>query len=547
MNTRGIKMRTALLGMLISIPAYAEEKAPKLTGLFPHGASRGKTVTVSASGEFPSWPLDSWLCEESERDTNLTCKALPEKGKLEISIPGDARPGIYWLRLYNRVGASSPRPFLVSDLPDVIEEEPNNSSNEAPHLEKPSLMIHGRLEKKGDVDSYSVDLQDGDVLVADLTASRVLASPMDGSLQITSVGGFILTENDDDQGMDPRIVFRAPAPGRYIVRLFAFPAKPNSSIQFSGGSDYIYRLALTTGPFIEYSYPLAVGLAAPAEVALHGWNIPEDRKTIKIAANGGRGLDLVRIPGAANAALLAREDCKSITEEEYAKMGRLPEPTGTLIVSGRISSPGERDTYVFSAPGKENFEVSVTARRVGSLLDPVLMVKDADSKTVAEKDDTDSGLDCTTQFTTAENKTYRIEVRDRFSHGGRRFFYMLRIARPARAFSLKLASDSFVLDKGKKLEIPVTVDRRGGYEGKILITATGLPEGVSSTTAESLHGKDSAKAVKIVLEGDSTPLDIPFRIRGSDGADGAETCWAGYNVPGRKAPLTKAWLTVKGE
>ena len=59
-------------------------------------------------------------------------------------------------------------------------------------------------------------------------------------------------------------------------------------------------------------------------------------------------------------------------------------------------------------------------------------------------------------------------------------------------------------------------------------------------------GKDSAKAVKIVLEGDSTPLDIPFRIRGSDGADGSEACWAGYNVPGRKAPLTKAWLTVKG-
>jgi hypothetical protein len=281
-------------------------------------------------------------------------------------------------------------------------------------------------------------------------------------------------------------------------------------------------------------------------VALHGWNIPEDRKMIKLPVNGKRGLELIRVPGAANAAPLERENCESLTEEEYAKIGRLPEATGVLVVSGRIGSPGERDTYVFSAPGKENFEVSVTARRVGSLLDPVLVVKDADSKTIVEKDDTDSGLDCTAQFTSAENKTYRIEVRDRFSHGGRRFFYMLRIARPARAFSLKLASDSFVLDKGKKLEIPVTVDRRGGYAGKILITATGLPKGVSSTTAESLHGKDSAKAVKIVLEGDSAHLGIPFRIRGSDGADGAEVRWAGYNVPGRTAPLTKAWLTVTG-
>ncbi len=546
MNTRGITIRATLLGVMISTTAYAEEKAPKLTGLFPHGASRGKTVTVTASGEFPSWPLDSWLCGEREQDTSLTCKALAGEGKLEFSIPGDARPGIHWLRLYNKAGSSSPRPFLVSDLPDAIEKEPNNSSNEAPHLGKPGLMIHGRLEKKGDVDSYSIDLEDGDVLVADLTANRVLASPMDGSLQIASAGGFILAENDDDQGMDPRLIFRAPAPGRYIVRLFAFPAKPNSSIQFSGESGYIYRLALTTGPFIEYAYPLAAGLAAPAEVALHGWNIPEDRKMIKLPVNGKRGLELIRVPGAANAAPLERENCESLTEEEYAKIGRLPEATGVLVVSGRIGSPGERDTYVFSSPGKENFEVSVTARRAGSLLDPVLVVKDADSKTIVEKDDTDSGLDCTAQFTSAENKTYRIEVRDRFSHGGRRFFYMLRIARPARTFSLKLASDSFVLDKGKKLEIPVTVDRRGGYAGKILITATGLPKGVSSTTAESLHGKDSAKAVKIVLEGDSAPQGIPFRIRGSDGADGAEVRWAGYNVPGRTTPLTKAWLTVTG-
>lgn len=545
MKLRWITIRALLLVSAFTCPASAEEKAPTLTGLFPHGSSRGNTVTVTASGNLPAWPLKTWMAGEYEQDTTLSCKVLKDKGKLEISVPADAKPGIHWLRLYNSAGASSPRPFLVSDLPDVLEKEPDNSTAETLQLEKTGVMIHGRLEKKGDVDSIAVNLEANDVLVADLLANRVLASPMDGNLQITSPAGFVLAENDDDQGMDPKIVFRPPAPGRYIIRIFSFPAKPNSSIQFSGESSYIYRLALTTGPFIEYAYPLAAGLAEAAPVTLHGWNIPEDRKLIKLPAVE-KGSYTIRIDGAANGAPLTREDCEILTEEEYASAGKLPKPLRTLLVSGRIALPGERDTFLFSSPDNKELEVSVEARGLGSLLDPVLTIKDSESKTVSEKDDTDGGLDCKAQFTAAANKTYHISVSDRFNHGSWRFFYLLRIAEPTRDFSLALGSDSFVLEKGKKLEIPVTIERHGGYDQKILITAADLPAGIHSTTAESIHGQDSAKAVKLILEGDSAPLGIPFRITGSAGGKGEPVHEAGYSVPGRKTPLRRAWLTVKG-
>jgi hypothetical protein len=370
---------------------------------------------------------------------------------------------------------------------------------------------------------------------------------MDGSIQIASSTGFVLAENDDDQGMDPRIVFRAPAKGRYIIRVFSFPSKPNSSIQFAGAEAYIYRLALTTGPFLERAYPLAASLSEPGQVTIRGWNIPGNQTTVKLQAATTRGPQLLRVAGIANTAPIRRGDLLSLTEEQYRADGKLPDLEKELVISGLISSTGESDSFTLTSAAKESLEVSVSARSLGSLLDPVISIRDSASKTVSEKDDSGGGLDCSTSFTPAENKSYHIEVSDRFGHGGQRFFYMLRIGRPARGFSLKLDSDNFVLEMGKKLEVPVTVERHGGYDGKIIVTAADLPEGVRVTAVESLNGKDTAKAVKLVFEGGAAPSGAPFRILGSvEPQAGGPPRWAGYAVPGQQARLTRAWLTVKG-
>ncbi|MEC9348187.1 MAG: hypothetical protein VX387_00585 [Planctomycetota bacterium] len=546
MKIRGVTFLAVLIATSLASALTAEDKPPTLTGMFPQGACRGSSVAVTVSGELTSWPLNCWICDDRERETNLVCKTMEAKGKLTITVPADAQAGVYWLRLYNKEGASSPRPFLVSELPDTIEKEPNNSAKDAPLLEKSGLLVHGRLEKKGDVDSYAVELEADEILVADLLASRTLASPMDGTLQITSAAGFVLAENDDDQEMDPRLIFRAPRKARYIVRIFSFPSKPNSSIQFSGTAAHIYRLALTTGPFIDRAYPLAAALAGPAEIRLEGWNIPAARKIVKLQAAAARGPQLLRIPGSINAVPVERDDFLSITEEDSQASGKLPVFKETMVISGMINSPGERDSYVFTSPDGKTVEVSVLARSLGSLLDPVINILDDASKTVSEKDDSEGSLDCSTRFTPAANKPYRIELGDRFSHGGPRFFYMLRIGLPARDFSLKLESASFVLEKGKKLELPVTVERHGGYDGKIVITAADLPKGVRSTTVESLNGKDSAKAVKLVLESEGAALGSPFRITGSSDLESSARKWAGFQVPGRKTRFTKPWLTVRG-
>ena len=141
MNKRGITLLSALLSTILSATAGADDKPPSLTGLYPPGSHRGKTVTVSVYGELPGWPLNSWISDNREEKTSLVCKPLKAKGKLEITVRADASPGIYWLRLFNKAGASSPRPFLVSELPDTLETEPNNAVKDAPLLKKTGMMV----------------------------------------------------------------------------------------------------------------------------------------------------------------------------------------------------------------------------------------------------------------------------------------------------------------------------------------------------------------------------------------------------------------------
>ena len=72
-------------------------------------------------------------------------------------------------------------------------------------------------------------LKRGQTLVAALKGHR-LGSPMDAVLQVVSPAGFVLSQNDDGAGLDPRLVFEATEAGRYVVRGFAFPSEPNSTI-----------------------------------------------------------------------------------------------------------------------------------------------------------------------------------------------------------------------------------------------------------------------------------------------------------------------------
>ncbi|MEO1999126.1 MAG: PPC domain-containing protein, partial [Planctomycetaceae bacterium] len=264
-----------------------------MTRLFPAGGQRGTTVTVECTGKF-NWPVKIWA-------PGVEVVALKDSGQIQVTIPADLAADRVWIRLYDAEGASPAFPFLLSNLPEFREKEPNNRLGEAQPLpvgtqtppqeaaqgatqdgdaaDKTSRpgshgVANGVLQAAGDVDGFAVYVKAGSTLVADMAANARLNSPVDAALQVVTPDGFVVAENHDGVGIDPRLAFTPTETGTYIVRVFGFPSKPNSSITYSGAATYVYRLTLTTGPFIANAAPVSVA-AGTMSVPVFGWNIPE--------------------------------------------------------------------------------------------------------------------------------------------------------------------------------------------------------------------------------------------------------------------------------
>ena len=522
---------------------------PRLNSLFPAGAQPGQTVTVTASGSFERWPVNAW----AERP-GVEITAAEEKGKLSIKVAADARPGVCWIRLYDDEGATPPRPFFIGTLPELNEVEPNDDWRKPQVLESSAVVVNGRLEKNGDVDTFAVRLTKGQTVVASMEANRTLGSAVDTSLQILSADGFVLDQSDDYHELDPQIVFTAPADGMYLVRTFGFPATPDSSIRFSGGADFVYRLTITTGGFVEYTMPLAVprppadATGEPLIVELFGWNLSEATKKLPLTLPTTGEFALVCHPELANTAAVQLVARASILEQEPTDAERPQEIALPATITGRIAPARDADWFRFQAKKGESLVFRVDSRSLGFPLDPVVRVTDSAGKTLAENDDSGGGRDAELAFSVPADGEYRVVVRDLHGHGGDRYVYRLSATQPVPDFALKVAADSFVLTPGKPLEIPVTVERSNGYAGEIEISVTGLPDGISAAPAKSLAQGDSSKSVKLTITSTAGPTAAPFRIVGAATGEPARSRAAVAPVASVNSITADLWLTVlKGQ
>jgi len=114
----------------IFAPASASSAPPTLKHLFPAGGQRGAKVVTKCTGEF-SWPAKVWA-------PGVDVVSGEEEGKLEVSIPQDLAADRVWIRLYNEEGISTAVPFLIGNLQEVDELEPNNSPGDAQVLSETS-------------------------------------------------------------------------------------------------------------------------------------------------------------------------------------------------------------------------------------------------------------------------------------------------------------------------------------------------------------------------------------------------------------------------
>ena len=514
--------------------SFARAAAPKLDWLFPAGVGRDSQVTVTVS-DTSTWPVKVWIDDPQ----GVTIEPHKDKGNLTVKVAADAKAGVRWLRTYNDDGASPPRPFVIGTLPEVEEKETNDVE---PQAIEGDVVINGRLAKRNDSDLYRVTLKRGQTFIADLLANQTLGSPMDGVIQLCDADGFVLTQNDDTAGLDSRVVFLVPRDDDYLVRVFAFPAQPTSSISFAGDANYIYRLTLTTGSFADHAMPMAVKRGESTEVQLRGWNLGYDLKVnVKV---DGWGDEIAAADSAlGNTVTLAVLDVPVTIASADATVKSPQRVELPAAISGRLDGAGREHVFGFTAKKGQTIRVHVESHSAGYAIDPAVRLLDKDGKQLAASSDRRNERNGKVELKVPMDGDFIVALRDLHGRGGMRFVYRLSVRVVEPDFALSLATDSFAAAGGKSLDIPVKIDRLDGFKGDIRIRVEGLPPSVEAAVVTSLEKGPTAKEVKLTLKAAGDAWAGPIRIIGE--ADGGVTRAAAYSVPATSASRTDPWLSVK--
>jgi hypothetical protein len=144
---------------------------PRLNVLAPTGGKAGTTFEVTFNGTDTELPESLWFSHAGIKGTPIIPppppvdpKAKPDPKakkpepppvtKFNVSIDKAVPPGFYEVRFINKVGISNPRVFVVGELKEVMEKEPNNDVEQAQRVEIGST-INGVINPATDVD-YTV-------------------------------------------------------------------------------------------------------------------------------------------------------------------------------------------------------------------------------------------------------------------------------------------------------------------------------------------------------------------------------------------------------
>jgi len=460
------------LSAICLLGAFFTAAVPKTTVFYPSAVTRGAfPVVLTAEGDAGTDPK-IWV-----DDAELLITPGAKAGQFQAQAKAKCRPGWHVVRLFNKEGSTGPIALWVDDLPNFSEIEPNNAATEANtvllHPKGSAARVIGRLEKNGDVDGFRVQVPAGATLVARMEANRMLGSPMDASLQVTDLKGFVLAHNDDARGVDPEITWTAKESADVVVRAFAFPSDPNSTISFAGGSAYIYQLTIATGPVLDHLAGVVTS-SSPAKALLQGWNLPESLPYEIKPVQPGSNLAIATAPGA-EPVFLPITTFKYLENTSAKITYELAPP---VVAGGAISQKNEAVQYSLNAKKGDVFQLRVFAKAWESILDPVLIIRDEKGQVLVEQDDSgNNNRDIDLSWTAPADGRFQIEIKDLHRRGGLRLYYGLEVSKDGLPPELNVDKTSLSLKAGEKQDLVLNYDKRADLDAPVKIQWLGLPKG----------------------------------------------------------------------
>ena len=235
--------------------------------------------------------------------------------KVKLSIPKAL--GLNLLTLDVGSAKTNPATFIVSNLPQAIEAEPNDGPESANRITVPA-GINGRIGKKRDIDHFVFAAKKGKPIRIELKARRfgtLLNSSLHGILEVTTPKGVVVASNDTTHGQEASLVFTPTGDGDYILRVRDLNSKgAESSVYFIEADwatpDFTIRCdpdKTMIGPGTSTSWYVHVnrlhGFASPIDVKVEG--LPREVTASPLTIHPTMTQGVIVLTAAANAGLIA--------------------------------------------------------------------------------------------------------------------------------------------------------------------------------------------------------------------------------------------------
>jgi hypothetical protein len=537
----------AILGTLIdptsasAQPPASALPVPRLNTVMPNGGRLGSTLEVTFTGQDVEEPQALLFSHPGIRAEPIIPPAPPADPKkpaakpaprppvtkFKVTISPGATLGIHDVRLVNKWGVSNPRAFVVGDLAEVQEKEPNDDVPQAQRVELNSTVT-GVIGAPTDVDYFVFRGTPGQRVLVSCLASSI-DSRLFPALQLFDSAGRQLAMNRHYSDRDALLDYTLPAAGDYYVRLTQLG-------HIEGSPEHFYRLTLSTAPWIDAIVPPMVEPGKTTPLVIYGRNLPggqldppatvggsvleklpvmitppsdpegQQRLTYTghipppMAALDGFEFRLRNAAGVSNPFLLGYAHAPMVLANETSgTAAKAQEITAPCEIAGRIGKRNARDWYVFKAKKNDVYNIDVVSERLGATTDMYLVLRNAKTKQIiAEVDDNPDVLTPvrfynrtddppTYRFTAPEDGSYQLMVSSRTAavQAGPRCFYRVRITPDRPDFRLIVQPadegrpDGCCLRQGGHEEYVVLVARQDGWTGPVTLVAEGLPAGVS--------------------------------------------------------------------
>jgi len=511
---------------------------PRLLVVSPAGGQAGTTVEVSLTGndlDQPQKLLFNHPGIKAEPTSEPSKPTKPPQGgqqalmtaKFKVTIPADVPVGSYDVRFVSPFGLSNPRVFVVGDLPETSEKEPNNDVAEAQEIPLNST-VHGAITTPTDVDYFRFAGKKGQRVVVSCLASSI-DSKLQPAVEFYDQAGTLLAANRNYNDRDALLDATLPADGDYFVRI-------NSFAYLQGTNEYFYRLTVSTAPWIDAVFPSVVEPGKATKVTVYGRNLPGG-KPAPDAIVDGRVLETMTVTitppngeaalqrlayrghvapvaamtdgfeyrvrnnsGMSNPFLLTYAQAPVVLDNGDNDTAEKAQPVAVPCeIAGRIEKKRDRDWYSFTAKKGDVLSIELYGDRIGSPLDLYAVLKSTGPKgnTIVELDDNPEQVSNQFytrgddppryQFKVPADGTYLLMVssRDADNEAGPRHLYRVRITPEKPDFRLVLmpssvtGPDACVVRRGATQFYTAFLTRIDGFNGDITLTAERLPKGVT--------------------------------------------------------------------